>query len=92
MRSNTSALFRNRFFGDLDQDFLAFVEQVSNCGLLAITITTGKVSIAALTAGRSSLTWLPCLRAFLGALPRCPVAEDPAAVAAFFGSSVAVSA
>jgi ATP-dependent DNA helicase DinG len=31
-------------------------------------------------------------RAFLAALPRCPVAEDPAAVAAFFGDSVAVSA
>jgi ATP-dependent DNA helicase DinG len=34
----------------------------------------------------------PYGRAFLGALPRCPVAEDPAAVAAFFGSGVAVSA
>ena len=34
----------------------------------------------------------PYGRAFLAALPRCPVAEDPAAVAAFFGSSVAVSA
>jgi ATP-dependent DNA helicase DinG len=31
-------------------------------------------------------------RAFIGALPRCPVAEDPAAVAAFFGNSIAVSA
>ncbi len=31
-------------------------------------------------------------RAFLAALPRCPVVEDPAAVAAFFGESVAVSA
>ena len=34
----------------------------------------------------------PYGRAFLGALPRCPVAEDPAAVAAFFGERVAVSA
>jgi ATP-dependent DNA helicase DinG len=34
----------------------------------------------------------PYGRAFLAALPRCPVAEDPAAVAAFFGSPVAVSA
>jgi ATP-dependent DNA helicase DinG len=34
----------------------------------------------------------PYGRAFLGALPRCPVAEEPAAVAAFFGSSMAVSA
>ena len=34
----------------------------------------------------------PYGRAFIGALPRCPVAEDPAAVAAFFGSGVAVSA
>ena len=34
----------------------------------------------------------PYGRAFLAALPRCPVAEDPAAVAAFFGGSVAVSA
>jgi ATP-dependent DNA helicase DinG len=34
----------------------------------------------------------PYGRAFLGALPRCPIAEDPAAVAAFFGSAVAVSA
>jgi ATP-dependent DNA helicase DinG len=34
----------------------------------------------------------PYGRAFLGALPRCPVAEDAAAVAAFFGSGVAVSA
>lgn len=34
----------------------------------------------------------PYGRAFLAALPRCPVAEDPAAVAAFFGSAVAVSA
>jgi ATP-dependent DNA helicase DinG len=31
-------------------------------------------------------------RAFLSALPRCPVAEGPAAVAAFFGDAVAVSA
>jgi ATP-dependent DNA helicase DinG len=31
-------------------------------------------------------------RAFMGALPRCPVVEDPAAVAAFFGDAVAVSA
>jgi ATP-dependent DNA helicase DinG len=31
-------------------------------------------------------------RAFIAALPRCPVAEDPAAVAAFFGDAVAVSA
>jgi ATP-dependent DNA helicase DinG len=31
-------------------------------------------------------------RAFLSALPRCPVAEEPAAVAAFFGDAVAVSA
>ena len=34
----------------------------------------------------------PYGRAFLAALPRCPVAEDQAAVAAFFGSPVAVSA
>ena len=34
----------------------------------------------------------PYGRAFLGALPRCPVVEDPAAVAAFFGNAVAVSA
>jgi ATP-dependent DNA helicase DinG len=34
----------------------------------------------------------PYGRAFLAALPRCPVAEDPAAVAAFFGSGVPVSA
>jgi ATP-dependent DNA helicase DinG len=34
----------------------------------------------------------PYGRAFLGALPRCPVAEDSAAVAAFFGEPVAVSA
>ena len=34
----------------------------------------------------------PYGRAFLAALPRCPIAEDPAAVAAFFGSTVAVSA
>lgn len=31
-------------------------------------------------------------RAFLAALPRCPIAEDPAAVAAFFGEMVGVSA
>jgi Rad3-related DNA helicase len=31
-------------------------------------------------------------RAFLGALPRCPVVEDAAAVAEFFGESIAVSA
>jgi ATP-dependent DNA helicase DinG len=31
-------------------------------------------------------------RAFIAALPRCPVAEDAAAVAAFFGGHVAVSA
>jgi ATP-dependent DNA helicase DinG len=31
-------------------------------------------------------------RAFIAALPRCPVAEDQAAVAAFFGGGVAVSA
>jgi ATP-dependent DNA helicase DinG len=31
-------------------------------------------------------------RAFLAALPRCPLVEDPAAVAAFFGERVAVSA
>jgi ATP-dependent DNA helicase DinG len=31
-------------------------------------------------------------RAFIGALPRCPVADDQAAVAAFFGGHVAVSA
>ena len=30
-------------------------------------------------------------RAFLAALPRCPIAEDPAAVAAFFGELVGVS-
>ncbi len=34
----------------------------------------------------------PYGRAFLAALPRCPVAEDHAAVAGFFGASVAVSA
>jgi ATP-dependent DNA helicase DinG len=34
----------------------------------------------------------PYGRAFLGALPRCPVAEDQGAVAAFFGGCVAVSA
>ena len=34
----------------------------------------------------------PYGRAFLAALPRCPVAEDAAAVAAFFGSGVPVSA
>ena len=34
----------------------------------------------------------PYGRAFLGALPRCPIVEDPAAVAAFFGESVPVSA
>ena len=31
-------------------------------------------------------------RAFLAALPRCPIADDPAAVAAFFGELVGVSA
>src|SRR3954447_25609020 len=31
-------------------------------------------------------------RAFIGALPRCPVVEDPAAVAAFFGNRIPVSA
>jgi ATP-dependent DNA helicase DinG len=31
-------------------------------------------------------------RAFIAALPRCPVAEDPAAVAAFFGNRIPVSA
>jgi ATP-dependent DNA helicase DinG len=31
-------------------------------------------------------------RAFIGALPRCPVVEDAAAVAAFFGNRIAVSA
>ena len=31
-------------------------------------------------------------RAFLGALPRCPVVEDALAVAEFFGESIAVSA
>src|SRR5438034_6505230 len=30
--------------------------------------------------------------AFLSALPRCPIVEDPAAVAAFFGTPAAVSA
>jgi len=34
----------------------------------------------------------PYGRAFLAALPRCPIVEDPAAVAAFFGDAVAVSA
>jgi ATP-dependent DNA helicase DinG len=34
----------------------------------------------------------PYGRAFLAALPRCPVAEDPAAVSAFFGDGVVVSA
>jgi ATP-dependent DNA helicase DinG len=34
----------------------------------------------------------PYGRAFLAALPRCPIAEDQAAVAAFFGEAVAVSA
>jgi ATP-dependent DNA helicase DinG len=34
----------------------------------------------------------PYGRAFLAALPRCPVAEDPGAVASFFGERVAVSA
>ena len=34
----------------------------------------------------------PYGRAFLSALPRCPVVEDPAAVAAFLGRAVAVSA
>jgi ATP-dependent DNA helicase DinG len=34
----------------------------------------------------------PYGRAFLAALPRCPVAEEPAAVAAFFGDGVPVSA
>ena len=34
----------------------------------------------------------PYGRSFLAALPRCDVIEDPAAVAAFFGSVVAVSA
>ncbi len=34
----------------------------------------------------------PYGRAFLGALPRCPLVEDHAAVAAFFGDGVAVSA
>jgi ATP-dependent DNA helicase DinG len=31
-------------------------------------------------------------RAFIGALPRCPVVEEAAAVAAFFGNGIAVSA
>jgi ATP-dependent DNA helicase DinG len=34
----------------------------------------------------------PYGRAFLATLPRCPVAEDPAAVASFFGGTVAISA
>jgi ATP-dependent DNA helicase DinG len=34
----------------------------------------------------------PYGRAFLAALPRCPLAEDPAAVAQFFGDSLVVSA
>jgi ATP-dependent DNA helicase DinG len=34
----------------------------------------------------------PYGRAFLAALPHCPIAEDQAAVAAFFGDTVAVSA
>ncbi len=34
----------------------------------------------------------PYGRAFLAALPRCPLAEDPAAVAEFFAGSLAVSA
>src|SRR5581483_7938614 len=34
----------------------------------------------------------PYGRAFLAALPRCPIADDRAAVAAFFGGAVAVSA
>jgi ATP-dependent DNA helicase DinG len=34
----------------------------------------------------------PYGRAFLGALPRCPIAEDHAAITQFFGNSVALSA
>jgi ATP-dependent DNA helicase DinG len=34
----------------------------------------------------------PYGRAFLAALPRCPIVEDPTAVAAFFGAAVVVSA
>jgi ATP-dependent DNA helicase DinG len=34
----------------------------------------------------------PYGRAFLAALPRCPIVEDPAAVARFFGESLLVSA
>jgi ATP-dependent DNA helicase DinG len=34
----------------------------------------------------------PYGRAFLAALPRCPIVEDPVAVAAFFGERMAVSA
>jgi ATP-dependent DNA helicase DinG len=34
----------------------------------------------------------PYGRAFLAALPRCPLASEPAAVAAFFGNGLAVSA
>jgi ATP-dependent DNA helicase DinG len=34
----------------------------------------------------------PYGRAFLAALPRCPIVEDPTAVADFFGAAVAVSA
>jgi ATP-dependent DNA helicase DinG len=34
----------------------------------------------------------PYGRAFLAALPRCPVVEDLAAVGAFFGDGIAVSA
>ena len=41
---------------------------------------------------RSSAAHARLRAAFLGALPRCPVVEDPAAVAAFFGDAVAVSA
>jgi ATP-dependent DNA helicase DinG len=34
----------------------------------------------------------PYGRAFLAALPPCPIVEDPVAVAEFFGDMVAVSA
>ena len=56
----------------------------------SVTEHVGGTGVVAILDPR--LRTRPYGRAFLQALPRCPVAEEPAAVAAFFGGSMVVSA
>ena len=70
VRSDAGAFLGNRFFGNLDKNFLSFIKQIRNRWLLPI-------SIPSLRAGIIARTLLPFARVWFRRRPASPAEQQP---------------